>query len=210
MVYRQTKPKSPNTSKSLRRSSMCMMLSSASRNTWLATYVDGRPAVLIYRSLMTSQNVTLADLQHLPYGSLVVAGGHADVFEKRSNVARCGTCVLIMQLMLTWGSILGGGRISPAGLLGMLSRTGLRVVNIGEMRCIKEFWSTVVYAILSCTYIRCSCARGRQYTVLESLTVCGAALVPLDRPIKGSPNSNPGTGINDYTTETERLKSAGY
>lgn len=43
---------------------------------------------LICRSLICSQNVTLADLQHLPYGSMLFPAGHSDVLLKRPNVAR--------------------------------------------------------------------------------------------------------------------------
>ena len=74
---------------------------------------------------MNLQNVTLADLQHLPYGSTLFIVGFGDVLEKRPNVARYGTRELVVRLVLTWCSILGGGRISLAGLLGKLSRTGL-------------------------------------------------------------------------------------
>ena len=74
---------------------------------------------------MSLQNVTLADLQHLPYGTMLFAISLGHVLEKRSNVARCETCKPVMRLVLTWYSILGGGTISLTGLLGKQSRTGL-------------------------------------------------------------------------------------
>jgi hypothetical protein len=85
---------------------------------------------------MSLQNVTLADLQHLPYGSTLFIIGHGDVLEKRPNVARYGTCELVMQLVFTCCSILGGGRIFITGLLGKLSRTGLNeVVTAKQATC---------------------------------------------------------------------------
>jgi glutathione S-transferase len=49
----------------------------------------------MFRSLTSLQNVTLADLQHLPYGTTLFFGGLGHVIEKRPNVARYGSCELV-------------------------------------------------------------------------------------------------------------------
>lgn len=71
--------------------------------------------------------MTLADLQHLPYGTALVAVGVGNVFEKRPNVKRYGIREIVIQLVLIWCLILGGGTISSTDLLGRLSRTGLKL-----------------------------------------------------------------------------------
>ncbi|KAI9573236.1 glutathione S-transferase [Boletus coccyginus] len=41
-----------------------------------------------YQKYLAGDNATLADLQHLPYGSLLLSTGYGDVIKNRPNVAR--------------------------------------------------------------------------------------------------------------------------
>ncbi|KAF9231970.1 glutathione S-transferase [Melanogaster broomeanus] len=50
--------------------------------------LDAYDVILGKQRYLAGETVTLADLQHLPYGALVCYSGHADVFSSRPNVAR--------------------------------------------------------------------------------------------------------------------------
>jgi len=54
----------------------------------LETRLDVYETILGKQKYLAGDNVTLADLQHLPYGSALYLIKHGDVFEKRPNVAR--------------------------------------------------------------------------------------------------------------------------
>jgi glutathione S-transferase len=54
----------------------------------LEARLDAYEVILGKQKYLAGNNVTLADLQHLPYGSTLFIIGHGDVLEKRPNVAR--------------------------------------------------------------------------------------------------------------------------
>ncbi|KAI9573208.1 glutathione S-transferase [Boletus coccyginus] len=54
----------------------------------LEAKLDAYDVILGKQKYLAGDNVTLADLQHLPYGGLLFAAGHGDVIKKRPNVAR--------------------------------------------------------------------------------------------------------------------------
>ncbi|KAG8220483.1 glutathione S-transferase [Butyriboletus roseoflavus] len=54
----------------------------------LEAKLDVYEVILSKQKYLAGDNVTLADLQHLAYGSALSLAGHSDVIEKRRNVAR--------------------------------------------------------------------------------------------------------------------------
>ncbi|KAH7883392.1 thioredoxin-like protein [Phlebopus sp. FC_14] len=54
----------------------------------LAEKLDAYDVMLGKHKYLAGDEVTLADLTHLPHATLVAAGGNANLFESRSNVAR--------------------------------------------------------------------------------------------------------------------------
>ncbi|KAI9573211.1 glutathione S-transferase [Boletus coccyginus] len=54
----------------------------------LEAKLDAYDVILGKQKYLAGDNVTLADLQHLPYGSLLFSTGYGDVIKNRPNVAR--------------------------------------------------------------------------------------------------------------------------
>ena len=80
------------------------------------------------------QEVTLADLFHLPYGSLLGKLGfnYLEDPAKRPNVARYFAFLPMVVNRYTDDLTPDGGRTSLRDLLGRLSKMGLETLDIGK------------------------------------------------------------------------------
>ena len=68
--------------------------------------------------MRTQKNVTLADLQHIPYGTMLAyAAGMPEVFTSRPNVARFVNAMLTTTMIVD-PVFLGGGTTSVVGQRG--------------------------------------------------------------------------------------------
>ena len=75
---------------------------------------------------MCLQEITLADIFHVAYGSLLPAAG-SNVIESKPNVDRYVSMDLSVVVMVNVVCYLGGSRRCPEGLLGRRSRMASRV-----------------------------------------------------------------------------------
>lgn len=60
----------------------------AERLAMLEAKLDAYDIILGKQKYLAGDQVTLADLQHLPYGTLLASAGYSDIFSKRPNVSR--------------------------------------------------------------------------------------------------------------------------
>ncbi|KAI5984874.1 glutathione S-transferase [Pisolithus albus] len=60
----------------------------AERLTMLEAKLDAYDVILGKQKYLAGDQVTLADLQHLPYGTLLANSGFSEIFSKRPNVSR--------------------------------------------------------------------------------------------------------------------------
>ncbi|KIK92775.1 hypothetical protein PAXRUDRAFT_146590 [Paxillus rubicundulus Ve08.2h10] len=67
--------------------------------------LDVYEVILEKQDYLAGDNVTLADLQHLPYGSMLFPAGHSDVLTSRKNVARWWNAISTRQ---SWNAVKGG------------------------------------------------------------------------------------------------------
>ncbi|KIJ10103.1 hypothetical protein PAXINDRAFT_172254 [Paxillus involutus ATCC 200175] len=71
----------------------------------LKAKLDVYEVILGKQDYLAGDNVTLADLQHLPYGSLLFPAGYGDVFTSRKNVARWWQAISSRD---AWNAVKGG------------------------------------------------------------------------------------------------------
>ncbi|KAI6158452.1 glutathione S-transferase [Pisolithus thermaeus] len=71
----------------------------------LRAKLDAYDVILGKQKYLAGDQVTLADLQHLPYGTLLANAGYGDLFSEatRPNVSRCVCC---MRRRPTWQDVL--------------------------------------------------------------------------------------------------------
>ncbi|KAF9231974.1 glutathione S-transferase [Melanogaster broomeanus] len=69
----------------------CLQTNEARAAEYLATLnakLGAYDVILGKQKYLAGETVTLADLQHIPFGALLCTAGHADIFSSKPNVAR--------------------------------------------------------------------------------------------------------------------------
>lgn len=95
-------------------------------NATLHAKLDVYEKILSKQKYVAGDELTLADLFHLPYGNLVAQTG-SDAIAKRPNVSRCVPLYPPLKIRVLTARFAGGLRSSPTGLPGSLLRMRSRV-----------------------------------------------------------------------------------